>query len=213
VLEALARALRLSDDECAHLFRLAGQAEPRQGTIDRHLTPSLQRLLDRLTDVPAMVVDVAGGIVAANPLATTLTGDFSGASRRERNVAWRHFTGGTSRIVRSPEEEAVAEEGMVAELHDALGRYPADAELNSLIDDLKAASSRFAELWDQRPVARAPAKRKTFRHPEVGDVTLDCDALAVEGSALRLIVYTATPGSRDADTLALLAAVGLQSFA
>jgi transcriptional regulator with XRE-family HTH domain len=212
VLEALARALRLSNDERAHLFRLTGQAEPRQGTIDRHLTPSLQRLLDRLTDVPAMVVDVAGGIVAANPLATALTGDFSGGSRRERNIAWRHFNGGASRIVRSPEEEAAAEEGMVAELHDALGRYPADEELRSLIDDLRGASSRFAELWDQRPVTRAPAKRKTFRHPEVGDITLDCDALAVEGSALRLIVYTATPGSRDADTLRLLAAVGLQSF-
>jgi transcriptional regulator with XRE-family HTH domain len=213
VLDALARALRLSDDERAHLFRLAGHAEPRHGTIDRHLTPSLQRLLDRLTDVPAMVVDVAGGIVAANPLAAALTGDFSGASRRDRNIAWRHFTGKASRIVRSPEEEAAAEAGMAAELHDALGRYPADEELNSLIDDLKAASSRFAELWDQRPVARAPAKRKTFRHPEVGDITLDCDALTVEGSALRLIVYTATPGSRDADTLGLLAAVGLQSFA
>jgi transcriptional regulator with XRE-family HTH domain len=213
VLEALARALRLSSDERAHLFRLTGQAEARHGTIDRHLTPSLQRLLDRLTDVPAIVVDVAGGIVATNPLATALTGDFSGASRRERNVAWRHFNGGASRVVRSPQEEAAAEEGMVAELHDALGRYPADEELRSLIEDLKAASPRFAELWEQRPVARAPAKRKTFRHPEVGDITLDCDALAVEGSALRLIVYTATPGSRDAETLRLLAAVGLQSFA
>jgi hypothetical protein len=213
VLDALARTLRLSDDERAHLFRLAGHAEPRHGSIDRHLTPSLQRLLDRLTDVPAMVVDVAGAIVAANPLAAALTGDFSGASRRERNIAWRHFTGKASRIVRSPEQQAAAEEGMVAELHDALGRFPADEELNSLIDDLKAASSRFAELWDQRPVARAPAKRKTFRHPEVGEITLDCDGLTVEGSALRLIVYTATPGSPDADTLALLAAVGLQSFA
>ena len=57
-----------------------------------------------------MVVDVAGGIVAANPLAAALTGDFSGASRRERNIAWRHFTGKASRIVRSPEHEAAAEE-------------------------------------------------------------------------------------------------------
>ena len=159
-----------------------------------------------------MVVDVAGGIVAANPLAAALTGDFSGASRRDRNIAWRHFTGKASRIVRSPEHEAAAEEAMVAELHDAHGRYPADEELNSLIDDLKAVSPRVADLWHQRPVARALAKRKTFRHPEVGYITLDCDALTVEGSALRLIVYTATPGSRDADTLALLAAVGLQSF-
>src|SRR3954468_2745558 len=77
VLEALARALRLSDDERAHLFRLSGHAEPRAGVMDRHLTPSLQRLLDRLTDLPTMVVDIAGGIVATNALAAALVGDLS----------------------------------------------------------------------------------------------------------------------------------------
>ena len=213
VLEALARALRLTDDERAHLFRLAGHAEPRQGTIDRRLTPSLQRLLDRLTDVPVMVVDLAGEIVAANPLAVALVGDFSGAGRRERNITWRHFTGGPSRIVRTAAEEAAVEAGLVAELHATLGRYPADEELNALIGDLRNASARFAELWERRPVARAPARRKTFLHPEVGEITLDCDVLAVERSGLRLIVYTATPGSSDADALALLSTVGLQSFA
>jgi hypothetical protein len=112
----------------------------------------------------------------------------------------------------TPEENAVAEESMVAELHDALGRYPADEELAALISDRCGASPRFAELWERRPVARTRARRKTFRHPEVGDITLDCDVLAVEGSDLRLIVYTAEPGSRDADSLALLSAVGLQAF-
>ena len=100
----------------------------------------------------------------------------------------------------------------VAELHEALGRFPNDQFLVSLIEDLRAASDRFAELWQQRPVARAPARRKTFQHSEVGEITLDCDALAVEGSDLSVIVYTAPAGSRDADALALLNAIGLQQF-
>ncbi len=212
VLAALARALRLTAAERSHLFRLAGHAEPGPGTIDRHVTPSLQRLLDRLSDTPVMVVDAAGEIVAANPLATALIGDFSGASRRERTIAWRHFTGMPSRIVRTPEEDAEAEEGLVAELRDALGRYPADEHVAALIADLRAVSPRFAELWEQRPVARTVAKRKTFAHPEVGAITLDCDALTVQGSDLNVIVYTAPAGSADADSLALLAAIGLQPF-
>ena len=73
-------------------------------------------------------------------------------------------------------------------------------------------SPRFAELWAQRPVARAPARRKTFLHPEVGEITLDCDAFAVAGSDLSMIVYTAPAGSADAESLALLGAIGLQSF-
>jgi transcriptional regulator with XRE-family HTH domain len=212
VLAALARALRLTKDERAHLYRLAGHAEPRPGTVDRHITPSLQRLLDRLTDVPAMVVDVTGEIIVANALASALTGDRSELSRRDRNINWRHFTGARSPILRSPEEVAQVEEAMVAELHDALGRYPGDEELVALINDLCAASPRFAELWEQRPVARVRARRKTFRHPDVGEITLDCDVLTVEGSDLHLIVYTAAPGSRDADSLALLGAVGLSAL-
>src|SRR5215218_4092400 len=43
VLASLARALRLTNEERAHLFRVAGQAEPSSGVIDRHLAPSLQR--------------------------------------------------------------------------------------------------------------------------------------------------------------------------
>jgi transcriptional regulator with XRE-family HTH domain len=212
VLAALARALRLSADERSHLFRLSGHAEPGPGTIDRHITPSMQRLLDRLGDTPVMVVDAASEIVAANRLAIALIGDFSNASRRERTIAWRHFTGMPSRIVRTAAENAEAEEGTVAELHDALGRYPADEYLAALIEDLRRVSPRFAELWEQRPVARVPAKRKTFAHPEVGTITLDCDALTVDGGDLSVIVYTAPPGSRDADSLALLGAIGLQPF-
>src|SRR5450755_1183136 len=48
VLASLARALRLSEPERSHLFRLVGHTEPGPGTIDRHVTPGLQRLLDRL---------------------------------------------------------------------------------------------------------------------------------------------------------------------
>jgi hypothetical protein len=172
----------------------------------------LQRLLDRLSDVPVMVVDAAAEVLAANSLATALFGDLSGMSRRERNIAWRQFTGAQSRIVRTPTEEAQAEAQTVAELHDALGRYPTDEYLNGLIAELRAVSPRFVDLWEKAPVARAPARRKTFLHPEVGPITLDCDALTVQGSDLRVIVYTAPAGSTDSDSLALLGAVGLQAF-
>src|SRR3712207_4271248 len=80
VLASLARALRLSADERSHLLRLAGHAEPGPGTIDRHITPGVQRMLDRLADLPVMVVDAANELVATNALATALIGDFSGLS-------------------------------------------------------------------------------------------------------------------------------------
>jgi transcriptional regulator with XRE-family HTH domain len=206
VLAPLARALRLTDAERDHLYRVAGQAPPASGRMSRHLTPSVQRVLDRLSDVPVLVADAAWDIVAVNPLAAALLGDPSG------NILRHHFTGAPSRVVRAPEEVADFEAEAVADLHDALGRYPDDPDLRALIDDLREVSDRFAELWERRPVAIRPSDRKTFEHPEVGRITLDCDHLTVGGSDLRLVVYTAPAGSPDAEALALLGAIGLQTF-
>jgi MmyB-like transcription regulator ligand binding domain len=181
--------------------------------MNRHIGPGVQRLLDRLTDVPVMVLDASWQVLAANGLAGALIGDFSGASGRERNIAWRHFTGASSRLVRAEEEDADADAEVVADLREALGRYPADDQLGALIDDLRRVSSRFAELWEQHPaVGRRSASRKTFSHPEIGLITLDCDVLVAQGSDLRLVVYTAPHGSSDAESLALLGTIGLQSF-
>jgi transcriptional regulator with XRE-family HTH domain len=213
VLAPLARALRLSDDERDHLYRVAGHAEPRAGRISRHVTPGVQRVLDRLADVPVSVVDASWQLIAANPLAIALIGDLSGEPPRMRNILWRHFTGAPSRFERRAEDDEAAESESVADLRDALGRYPDDEPLRELVDDLRRVSPRFAELWEQRAVGRRAASRKTIVHPEIGRITLDCDVLTVRGSDLRLVVYTAPPGSPDADALALLDAVGLQAFA
>jgi hypothetical protein len=147
-----------------------------------------------------------------NGLATALLGDLSGAPARERNIVWCHFTDASSRVASTPEQTARLEADAVADLRDALGRYPDDAALRGLIADLRRESPRFAELWESRPVAQRVSDRKTIDHPEVGELTLDCDVLSVQGSDLRLVVYTAPPGSPAASKLALLGAVGLQSF-
>ncbi|WP_045744458.1 helix-turn-helix transcriptional regulator [Actinoplanes rectilineatus] len=212
VLEALARALRLSDDENAHLFHLAGHANPRTAGVNRHLTPGVQRMLDRLGDVPLMVLDAAWNLVAVNPLGEALLGDMKGETDRQRNLLWRHFTGGPTRIVATPVQDSEFETAAVADLRAAAGRHPDDKPLRTLIADLRRTSARFDELWRHGIVARHAATRKTVLHPQVGALTLDCDVLTVEGSDLRIVIYTAAPGSADARTLSLLGTIGLQSF-
>ncbi|MFL5839536.1 MAG: helix-turn-helix transcriptional regulator [Thermoleophilaceae bacterium] len=212
VLGSLGRALRLTTEEEAHLFRVAGEMPPSTGRINRHMTAGVQRVLDRLDDVPVVVLDAAWSIVAWNRLAAALIGDPSEHTGRARNIVWRYFAGEPSRMVRDPEEDAAFEAEAAADLHAALGRYPDDPELESLIADLRRASPRFEQLWQTRPVATRRESRKTVDHPEIGRITLDCDVLQAQGSDLRLIVYTAEPGTPDADALALLGAIGLQQL-
>src|ERR1700712_497591 len=210
---ARARALRLDDAERDHLFRLAGQAPPAPGRIDRHLTPGVQRILDRLHDVPVTVLDAAWNVVAINPLALALLEDPDDESAIGRNLVQRYFTGDISRFDRTDLQRASFEAEAVADLREAAGRYPEDPTIGELVDELQRTSPRFAELWRRRTVAPRASARKTVIHPTVGRITLDCDVLRVRDSDLGLVVYTATPGSPDATALQLVAALGTQSFA
>lgn len=128
-------------------------------------------------------------------------------------MLWRHFTGQPSRVSHAEEGDAAFEASAVADLRAATARYPDDGNLRRLVADLRAASSRFAELWVTRAVGTHEMDHKTFDHPEVGPLTLDCDVLTVRSSDLRIIAYTAPPGSDAADKLRLLAVIGTQTMA
>lgn len=210
VVEALGRALRLSGPEREHLFHVAGLVPPGQGTVPAYLTPGVQRMLDRLTGTPVAVFDAACTQLVASPIYTALMGEHHG---NERNAVWRNFLGPPSRVRHSPESLAALRTAQVAELRAAAHKYPADHRVRRLVAELRANSDLFAELWDSGAVVEGPAaSRKTIDHPQVGPLTLDCDVLNVAGADLRIMLYTAEPGTEDAERLALLAVLGTQSL-
>ncbi|WP_211126472.1 helix-turn-helix transcriptional regulator [Streptomyces yatensis] len=212
IVEALARALRLSGTERAHLFRLAGLAPPGPETVPAYITPSVQRLLDRLTGTPVAVSDASWTLLMANPPYVALRGDPSRWRGNERNGVWRHFVCEDSGSRQTHEDRREFQAALVADLRTAAARYPADQGLRRLVAELRARSERFAELWDSGTVGHHEASRKTIDHPRVGTLTLDCDVLTVAGSDLRIVVYTAEPGTEDAERLALLTVLGTQTL-
>ncbi|CCK32272.1 transcriptional regulator, XRE family [Streptomyces davaonensis JCM 4913] len=212
VVEALARGLRLSADERAYLFGLASLVPPGPGTVPGFLTPSVQRLLDRLVGVPVGVYDAMWDLLMANPLYAALMGDPSGLRGFERNGVWRNFLGPGSRVRQTPEERREFLAALVGDLRTTVARYPADRRLLRLVEELRTNSGLFAELWDTGAVGTQPGGHKTIEHPQVGPLTLDCDILTVTGSDLRIMVYTAEPGTEDAERLALLGVLGTQSL-
>jgi transcriptional regulator with XRE-family HTH domain len=214
VVEALARALRLSDTERDLLYRLAGHAAPGPGVVPSRLTPSVQRLLDRLAHTPVVVYDATWTLVMANAPYDALMGDTTSWHGIARNAVWRNLLGPTSRVVHTAQEQADHVTRLVADLRLTASRYPADQALRRLVSDLAAQSPRFAELWnsDAPPPPADTSKRKTIDHPAVGRITLDCDTLIVAFDDLRITVYTAEPGTEDAERLALVGVLGTQAL-
>lgn len=101
----------------------------------------------------------------------------------------------------------------MSDLRGSAARYPDDPELRRLVRELRARSPEFARLWSLRDLAARHDDRKRLRHPELGVLELDCDVLHVPEDDQWLLVYSAAPGTREAEALALLGVVGLQDIA
>jgi len=214
VVEALARALRLSSAERELLFRLAGQAAPGHDVVSTRITPSVQRLLDRLAHTPVAVYDAAWNLIVANQPHDALIGKTTSWRGTERNGVWRNLVGPGNRTVQTPEEQARFESLLVADLRMTAARYPADRELKRLIAELTSHSPRFVELWESGEVGspQDQSRHKIIDHPNVGLIALDCDTLIVAGDDLRIMVNTAEPGTEDAERLALAVVLGTQAL-
>jgi len=214
VVEALARALRASDAERDLLFRLAGHATPGLELVSTRITPSVQRLLDRLANTPVAVFDATWTLVVANAPYDALMGPTTTWRGIERNSVWRHLAGPGSRALNTPEQQADFEARLVADLRLTAARYPSDPRLKQLTRELAAQSPRFEKLWESG--APEPhqefGRHKIIDHPDVGHIALDCDTLVVAADDLRIMIYTAEPDTDDAERLALAVVLGTQSM-
>jgi transcriptional regulator with XRE-family HTH domain len=211
LLGALARALRLSDDERDHLFHLAGHRPPPADGVARLARAGLLRMLDLLGDTPALVLSDLGEVLAQNRASVLLADDHTGFSGDRRYTAYRWFTEPAVRAARPPEEHQRQARAIVADLRAAAGRRSGDAEVAGLVERLQAASADFRRLWAEHEVAVRRADRKTFLHPRVGPLLMDCETLVTPDQRQQLLVLTPAD-AESRERLELLRVLGVEEF-
>ncbi|URN12550.1 helix-turn-helix transcriptional regulator [Streptomyces radiopugnans] len=211
VLDAIARALRLTDDETAHLKDLARPAAPRRAPAApraEYAGASARQLLSAMTAVPALVLDRRNDILAWNRLGHALLAGHLDPKGPDNPSARPNLT----RLLFLDEhfrtlyadwnkEAQLA----VASLRLVAGRHPDDRRLAELVGHLAMRSPDFASRWARHPVRTCTSGVKHFRHPEVGAMELAFENLHIPGgSGQRMIAYSAEPGSPSDAALRLL---------
>ena len=205
VLDALARALRLDDAERSHLFDLARAVQPlapppRRRSAKHRIRPSVQQILDAITAVPAVLSNERQDFLAANALARALFVDMFDGQERP-NSARFIFLDRRARDL-YPDWDSVARD-VVGALRSAAGRKP-DA-LSDLVGELSTRSDEFRRYWARHDVRFHVSGVKRLHHPQVGDMELRYEGLEVVfDTDLTIYAYTADPGTRSAEALALL---------
>lgn len=207
VLDALARALQLDEAEMAHLFDLArtANASPVVRTPHKRATglrPSILRLLDAMTEAPAVVRNNYFDYLAGNALGRALyLPVFAAPSPNSARFAFldpaaREFY---------PEWERNTRE-LVAAMRGDAGRDPHDKKLTDLVGELSTRSERFRTLWAAHDVRFHRTGVKRINHPVVGEMELTYEAFELPADpGLQMSTYTAEPGTSSAEKLTLLA--------
>ncbi|MDQ4214855.1 helix-turn-helix transcriptional regulator [Microbacterium capsulatum] len=207
VLDGLARALQLDEAETAHLHDLArtAQGSPvarRPRTRAEAIRPSIQRLLDAISDAPALIRSSHFDYLTANRLGRALYSPvFADPAPNSARFA---FLDPAARDF-YPEWDRVTQE-LVATMRGEAGRNPYDRRLTDLVGELSTRSERFRTLWAAHDVRYHRTGLKKLHHPVVGDLELTYEAFDLPADpGLMLSTYTAEPGSASADALRLLA--------
>ena len=208
VLDALARALHMDDQEHQHLRELAARAaryapEPPPAP-SRTVRPHLKLLLASLRPNPALVISRSTDVLAWNPGGLALYAGLEEWPAKQRNLARYLFLHPAARELFGDNWDRQIT-GCVARLRAIAGTAPDAPDLTNLVGELLLKSPDFAGLWERYEVTGRKPVQKTFHHPQVGTLTLTSQSLHIEGTpGQRISVYTAEPGSPDHDALLLL---------
>jgi len=210
ILLAIARALRLDDDETAHLRNLARPANhPRPKVQEPEAArEGARRLVSAMCGVAAIAMDRRSDVLAWNSTAhRLLAGHYDEHSpdsveTRPNLTRMLFLDPHTRELYADWELEA---ERSVASLRLVAGRHPDDRYLAELIGELSMKSPEFAQLWSGHSVLNCSFGTKHFQHPEVGRMELGFEVVQFpDGSAHRLLMYTAHAGTASAAALGLL---------
>ncbi|WP_133912715.1 helix-turn-helix domain-containing protein [Streptomyces sp. NBC_00582] len=208
VLDSIARALRLTDAEHAHLTHLAKPKHKKKQTAPPpQLRASLRQLLDTMDGVPAYVIGRRADILAWNRMAAALFGDWAELPVAERNWARLAFLRPDYRELFVDWEQKAID--VVCSLRMNAGCYPDDTRLSALVGELSVKSEEFRRLWATHDVKEKAHGVKRLRHPLVGEFSLNFESFRLpDDGDLALVTYHAEPGSPSAEALRLLAAWG-----
>ena len=196
VIDALARALRLSGDEHRHLRELAGlTAPPPPGGDDAR--PRLQRLVDAVAPNAASVYDIHFDYLAWNEPYRRLRCDPATLPAGLCNLLWMMFTDAENQARMTTWDRAAR--ALLSQFRAAAGRHPGDPRFAALTAALAEASPRFRDWWAEYPVRYFRPARIRLRHPQAGLITLEMFQLRLEDdpSLLMVIQVPADAGSRD----------------
>jgi transcriptional regulator with XRE-family HTH domain len=163
VIDALARALVLNQDQHRHLRELAGLPPPEPQAAADDMLPRLQLLVDAATPSPASVYDSHFDYLVWNQAYARVRHDPAELPPGRRNMLWMMFTDAANRARMVRWE--LAAQAVLSQFRAAVGRHPDDPRFAELVTALTEASPHFRDWWAEYPVRYFRPATIAIKHP------------------------------------------------
>ncbi|MDE2357652.1 MAG: helix-turn-helix domain-containing protein [Alphaproteobacteria bacterium] len=185
--DALARALHLSEAEHQHLRALTGGGGPRAFRTEV-APPALLRLIESLTQ-PAYIVGRRRDLLAWNAEAAEVLG-FDLLEPEERNILLAMLVHPHSRALFGVGWEAEARR-MVEQFRATHDLWASDPAFVDLLARLRAGCPEFETWWEPHEVRAPTAGLKRLHHPRRGELVFEHTSFqASDDPNLKLVIYT-----------------------
>jgi transcriptional regulator with XRE-family HTH domain len=192
VLDSIATALRLNNDERKYLYDLAIEANTnisQQEVLHTKIPSSLERILKELKYCPTLITDRHFQIVGWNQAAAHVFLDFEQIPSEQRNLIRLVFTRKELRSLAVNWEHFV--KGFLAIFRAYYGQYVGDEWYNRFLEEMNDLHPEFQTLWEESQVSMAPEILIEFRHAQAGKMLFNLTSLQIQGDMdLRCSVYT-----------------------
>jgi transcriptional regulator with XRE-family HTH domain len=196
VLDCVANALCLNEDERKYMFMLAARQHehPILEPASPEMNPAISLILEELHYFPTIVSDRRCNVVGWNQAAASVFIDFGAIPPEERNILWLLFTRKEFKALAANWNDFIR--GFVAIFRSYYGQFMGDPWYNEFIDKIRAENPEFLTFWNHNEVSSAPEVFIEFRHARAGKMLFDLTTMQIQGGQdLRCSVYTPSTGS------------------
>jgi transcriptional regulator with XRE-family HTH domain len=199
VIDSLARVLKISGTERAHLYTLAGLQVATSRIRSTPVDPTLTELVNVLAPHPASVINPWWDLLVFNDAYSDLLGGIKDIPRAQQNLLRLSFT--TIRAAKLIDNWEAVVSDLVGQLRTHVARYPGDPRGAEVVQELTAVSPEFTEMWKAQAVARFSSSTVSMHHPVCGALIFNHIKLATaDNESQQLAVWL--PANKETERAA-----------
>lgn len=198
VLESLAAALRLSDDERRYLFLLSKSDEMKEPEVYKEISKGLERTVFALEPHPAYIMDKYWDVLLWNKAAEFVFRfpPYSADIHPKPNLVYHFLMDPCRKEMHADWEERA--KILIARFRADCARHPQDVRLNKMIETLMQKSELFSSWWPRYEVKTVTDCHKLYNDSRIGELEFEHVNLQLSNYPdLKLMIYTASPSTEE----------------